>query len=93
MKAIWNGKVVAESDDTVVVGGYHYFPIDSVDEEILVESPAKSVCPWKGVASYYTVQVGGKSAHDAAFYYAKPSFLARKVKNRIAFWKGVRVEA
>ena len=93
MKAIWNGKVVAESDDTVVVEGFHYFPIDSVDEQVLVESSTRTICPWKGLASYYTVEVDGERAEDGAFYYPKPSFLARKVKSRIAFWKGVRVEA
>jgi uncharacterized protein (DUF427 family) len=93
MKAIWNGKVVAESDDTVVVEGFHYFPIDSVDEQVLVESSTRTICPWKGLASYYTVEVDGERAENGAFYYPKPSFLARKVKSRIAFWKGVRVEA
>lgn len=93
MKAMWNGKVIAESDDTVVVDGYHYFPIESVDHGYLAESSTRSVCPWKGAARYYTVEVDGKRSDDAAFYYAKPSFLVRKIKNRIALWKGVRVEA
>ncbi len=91
-RAVWNGKVIAESDDTVVVEGNHYFPVESVSREFLVSSRAHSLCPWKGVASYYSLEVDGKRLDNAAWYYRRPWPLARKVKNRIAFWHGVRVE-
>lgn len=92
-KAVWNGKVLAESDETIVVEGNHYFPEESLNREFFRQSSHHSVCPWKGVASYYTVEVDGESNENAAWYYPKPSFLARKVKDRVAFWNGVRVEA
>lgn len=92
MKAVWNGAVLAESDDTVVVEGNHYFPEDSVDGRYLRESSHHSLCPWKGVASYYTIEVDGEVNENAAWYYPHPSPLARKVKGRVAFWHGVRVE-
>jgi uncharacterized protein (DUF427 family) len=92
-KAIWNGMVIAESDDTVVVEGNHYFPRDSINDEYFAESPAHSVCPWKGVASYFDVVVDGHVNQGAAWYYASPSPAAADIKNRVAFWRGVRVEA
>lgn len=92
MRAIWNEAVLAESDDTVVVEGNHYFPEDSLNQEFFRASSHHSVCFWKGVASYYTVEVDGERNENAAWYYPKPSPLARKVKGRVAFWKGVRVE-
>lgn len=90
-KAIWNGTVIADSDDTVVVEGNHYFPLDSVKREYLVESNTHTVCPWKGLASYYTLEVDGKRNVDAAWYYPHPTLLARKVRGRVAFWRGVSV--
>ena len=92
-KAIWNGEVIAESDDTVVVEGNHYFPVDSVKREYLVASDTHTVCPWKGTASYFTLVVGGKHNEDAAWYYPTPSERAQKIQDRIAFWRGVEVVA
>jgi uncharacterized protein (DUF427 family) len=91
VKAIWNGVVVAESDDTVVVEGNHYFPVRSLVEEYFTPSETRSVCPWKGKASYYSVTVDGMSLPDAAWQYEHPSLLARKVKDRVAFWNGVQI--
>ena len=92
MKATWNGAVLAESDDTVVVEGNHYFPPDSVKREHFRESETHTVCPWKGTASYYDVVVGGDVNRDAAWYYPQPKDAARQIKDRVAFWRGVRVE-
>ncbi len=91
MKAIWNGKVVAESNDTIVVEGNHYFPLESVQADLLVPSKTTSVCSWKGTASYYTLRVGGRDNPDAVWYYADPKEAARQIKGRVAFWKGVEV--
>ena len=91
MKALWNGKVIAESDDTVVVEGNHYFPLASVDASVLEASGHTSVCPWKGTASYYSLNVGGERNPEAAWYYAEPKDAARQIKGRVAFWKGVTV--
>lgn len=92
MKAIWNGAVIAESGDTVVVEGNHYFPRTSVRAEYLRDSATHTVCPWKGVASYYTLAVNGAENPDAAWYYPDPKPAAEEIRDRIAFWKGVRVE-
>jgi len=91
MKAIWNGVVLAESDDTVVVEGNHYFPVESLSQEYFIPSDHQSVCLWKGVASYRSVTVDGAVNPDAAWEYESPSILARKVKGRVAFWRGVSV--
>ena len=91
MKATWNGAVIAESDDTVVVEGNHYFPIESVNNEFLVESAHTSMCPWKGTASYYSLQVDGEKNSNAAWYYADPKDAASEIRGRIAFWRGVEV--
>ena len=91
MKAIWNGKVVAESDNTVVVEGNHYFPKDAIKKEYFVDSDTHSVCPWKGTASYYTLAVDGQENADAAWYYPETSDLAKQIKDHVAFWKGVEV--
>ncbi|MCU1230923.1 MAG: hypothetical protein JWO97_3807 [Acidobacteria bacterium] len=91
MKAIWKDKVIAESDDTVVVEGNHYFPIESADRALLRESDSHTVCPWKGTASYYDVVVGDDVNRDAAWYYAEPKDAAKEIRGRIAFWHGVRV--
>lgn len=90
-KAIWNGAVLAESDDTVVVEGNHYFPPEAVNWEYFTESPTHTTCPWKGVASYYTIEVDGRQNRDAAWYYQEPSQAAAHIKNRVAFWRGVQV--
>lgn len=91
MKAIWNDKVIAESDDTVVVEGNHYFPEESVNKEFIQKSDTTSHCPWKGEASYYSLEVDGDTNKDAAWYYPQPSELAKHIKNKVAFWKGVDV--
>ncbi len=92
MKAIWNGQVIAESDDTVVVEGNHYFPPKDVKEEFFKSSDTQSVCHWKGTASYYNVEVDGKVNQDAAWYYPETSELAKNIKGFVAFWKGVKIE-
>ncbi len=92
-KAVWNGIVLADSDDTVVVEGNHYFPPDSINEEYFADSSAKTRCAWKGMASYYDVVVDGETNSGAAWYYPDPSAAAADIKDRVAFWRGVRVEA
>jgi uncharacterized protein (DUF427 family) len=92
MKAIWNGEVIAESSDTVVVEGNHYFPADSVKSEFLRPSSTHTTCPWKGLASYHSLEVGGQTNADAAWYYPDPKEPAQRIKGRIAFWKGVKIE-
>ena len=91
MRAIYNDQVIAESDNTVVVEGNHYFPADSVKKEFLTKSETHTTCPWKGVASYYNVIVNGHTAQDAAWYYPNPRTLAEGIKGHIAFWHGVKV--
>ena len=91
MKAIWNDTVLAESDDTVVVEGNHYFPPASVRREHFRESSTHTHCPWKGEASYYDVVVDDKVNRDAAWYYPEPKSAAQQIANRIAFWRGVTV--
>ena len=93
MKAVWNGAVIAGSDDTVVVEGNHYFPLASVDPGVLEASATTTVCSWKGTASYYTLKVGGQQNPDAAWSYADPKEAARQIRGRVAFWKGVKVTA
>jgi len=92
MKAIWNGVVVAESDQTVVVEGNHYFPAGSVRSDVLVPSDTTTHCPWKGEASYYTVRVGEQQNVDAAWYYPQPKAAAEEIRDHVAFWRGVTVE-
>jgi len=89
--ATWNGKVIAQSDETVVVEGNHYFPRDSVRSEYFKESSHSSICPWKGTASYYTLVVDGAENNDAAWYYPQPKEAAEQIRDRIAFWRGVQV--
>ena len=91
--ATWNGTVVAESSDTVVVEGNHYFPLSDVSAEHLAPSATTSVCPWKGTASYYSLVVDGAENRDAAWYYPTPSAAAQQIEGRVAFWKGVTVTA
>jgi uncharacterized protein (DUF427 family) len=92
MKATWKDAVLAESDETVVVEGNHYFPADAIKREHFRESGTHTVCPWKGTASYYDVVVGGDVNEDAAWYYPEPKDAAKEIKDRVAFWRGVKVE-
>ena len=91
-KAVWNGVVIAESDQTVVVEGNHYFPPDGVNRDYLVDNPAHTICPWKGTASYYDIVVGGQTNTGAAWYYPEPKPAASDIKDHVAFWRGVSVE-
>ena len=91
MKAIWNGQVIADSDDIVRVDGNAYFPFDSVHKDVLKDSATHSVCPWKGTASYYSLMVDGKENKDAAWFYPEPKQAASEIKGRVAFWNGVSV--
>ncbi len=91
MKAIWNNTVIAESAATVVVEGNHYFPPDSIVSEFFKPSATTSSCPWKGTASYYTLDVDGKENAGAAWYYPETKPAADEIKGHIAFWKGVQV--
>ena len=91
VEARWNGAVIASSDDTVVVDGNHYFPAGAVDQAVLRPSDTHSVCPWKGTASYYSIEVDGAQNRDAAWYYPEVKDAAAQIKGRVAFWKGVEV--
>ena len=91
MKAIWNNKIIAESDQTVVVENNHYFPQSAIKQEFFIESDKNTSCPWKGKASYYTVEVDGKTNQDAAWYYPEPKNAAKEIEGHVAFWKGVEV--
>ena len=91
MKAIWKGRVLADSDDTVVVDNNHYFPADSLDRALFEKSATTSVCGWKGKAEYYTIEVDGERNEDAAWYYPDPLEAAENIRGRVAFWKGVQV--
>ena len=91
MKAVWNGAVIADSDDTVVVEGNHYFPIGSVRADVLRPSDHHTVCGWKGTASYYTIAIGDAENRDAAWYYPEPKDAAKEIAGRVAFWRGVQV--
>ncbi|QDH78571.1 DUF427 domain-containing protein [Echinicola soli] len=92
MKAVFNDVIIAESDETIVLEGNHYFPPQSLKKEYFVESDYKTSCPWKGSASYYTVNVNGEVQEDAGWYYKSPSEAAKEIKDHVAFWKGVKVE-
>jgi uncharacterized protein (DUF427 family) len=91
MRAVWNGVTIARSDETVVVEGNHYFPEHSVDPAVLRRSWMRSLCPWKGLASYYHVEVDGRRSPNAAWTYRHPYPWVRRIKDRIAFWGGVEV--
>jgi uncharacterized protein (DUF427 family) len=91
MRAIWNGTTVADSNDTILLEGNHYFPPDSVDRDRLSATRMRSVCPWKGLARYYTVTAGGQENCDAAWSCARPFPWINKVRNHVAFWGGVEV--
>ena len=92
MKAVWNNATIAESDNTVVVEGNHYFPPDSVNKQYFQESSKHTTCQWKGEASYYNVVVDGQVNKDAAWYYPEPKPAAAEIKDHVAFWRGVQVE-
>jgi uncharacterized protein (DUF427 family) len=91
IEAYWNGSRIARSGDTVVVEGNHYFPRADVDASVLRDSSTTSVCPWKGTASYHSIEVAGATNTDAAWYYPDPKEAAAQIRDRIAFWKGVEV--
>lgn len=93
MKATWNGEVIAESTDTVIVEGNHYFPDSALKREFVVESAHRTSCPWKGTAHYYSLSVNGSENRDAVWYYPTPKSGAEQVAGRVAFWKGVQVTA
>ena len=91
MKATWNGEVIAETDDTVVVEGNHYFPADSLHRDFFSSSDKKTTCHWKGEASYFDITVKGQNNKAAAWYYPEPLLAAAGIKGRVAFWRGVVV--
>lgn len=92
MKAIWNGEVIAESNDTIIIEGNHYFPPTSIKEDFFKETATHTTCPWKGVASYYNIEVNGELNKDGAWYYPEVSSLAKGIKGYVAFWNGVEIE-
>ncbi len=91
VKAVWNDTVIAESDDTIIIEGNHYFPDFSLRKEFIKPSETTSVCGWKGTANYHSLVVDGKENRDAAWYYADPKPAAAEIRGRVAFWKGVQV--
>lgn len=91
MKAIWNNQIIAESDDTIVVEGNHYFPPNSVQMKYVVETTHHTSCPWKGVAAYYTLWVNGEENANAAWFYPEPKPEAEHITNYVAFWRGVEI--
>lgn len=91
MKAVWQSAVLADSDETIVIEGNHYFPPHSIRREYLRPSEKRSTCAWKGEASYYHVQVGDQTNQDAAWYYPEPKQGAKSIKNHVAFWRGVMI--
>ena len=92
-KAIWNGVVLAESDQTEMVEGNHYFPPQTINREYFKESSHNTICPWKGAASYYTIEVNGQKNENAAWYYPNPKDAASNIKDHVAFWRGVKIES
>lgn len=92
MKAIWNGKILAESNSTIVVENNHYFPDDSLNKDFFFLSNHHTSCPWKGQASYYNIEVDGKTNENGAWFYPSPKDEAMKIKNYVAFWQGVEVK-
>ena len=91
MKAIWNDQIIAESNQTVVIEGNHYFPPTSIAKRFFKASTTHTTCPWKGEASYYTLSVNGKENPDAAWFYPNPKAAASEIKDHVAFWKGVSI--
>ena len=92
MKAKWNDQVIAQSNNTIVVEGNHYFPADSIKKGFFKESSYTTTCPWKGTANYYHLEVDGKTNNNAAWYYPQPKDAAAQIKDMVAFWKGVEVQ-
>ncbi len=92
MKAIWNNQIIAESSETIVVENNHYFPSDSIKSELFDESDTKTTCPWKGEASYKSLEVNGETNKDAAWYYPQPKDAAKKIAGYFAFGKGINIE-
>ena len=92
MKAIWKDAVIAESDETIIVEGNHYFPPNSINQNFFQSNNHHTTCPWKGNASYYNIAVNGDMNSNAAWYYPNPNSAASNIKDYVAFWKGVRVE-
>ena len=91
MKAIWNGQVIAESEETIQIEGNHYFPRNTIDQSFFQGSETHTICPWKGTASYFNVVVDGQENKDAAWYYPDPRPAAEAIKDYVAFWRGVTV--
>ncbi len=91
LQAKWNSKIIAKSGNTVVVDGNHYFPRESVDQDILLDSDSTTICGWKGTARYYSLAIDGKTNENAAWYYLDPKEAAAEIKDHVAFWKGVEV--
>ena len=91
MKAIWNGEIIAESNDTIVVENNHYFPSHAVNQLYLRKSETNTTCPWKGIASYHSIEIAGQINKDAAWYYPNPKDAAKKIAGYISFWKGVKI--
>ncbi len=91
MKAVWNGAVLAESDQIIIVENNRYFPSESLNRSYIKESKTQTVCPWKGTASYYSLVVNGEINRDAAWYYPEPKEAVKQIKNHVAFWKGVQI--
>jgi uncharacterized protein (DUF427 family) len=91
MKAIWEGQILAESADTIIVENNHYFPPSSINRSFFINSDTTSICPWKGIASYYTIIVKNKENQDAAWYYPAPKEAAAEIKDYVAFWRGVEI--
>ncbi|WP_213521328.1 DUF427 domain-containing protein [Nonlabens sp.] len=92
MKAIWNNQIIAESDTTIIIENNHYFPANSINKKYFEDSNTTSKCPWKGTASYYSLEVNGKKNVDAAWYYAETKHAAKEIEGHVAFWKGVQME-
>lgn len=92
MKAIWNNKVIAETEETVIIENNHYFPADAINDEFFKKSSTHTSCPWKGEASYFSIEVDGEINKDAAWYYPDPKPAADAIKNHVAFWKGVELK-
>jgi uncharacterized protein (DUF427 family) len=91
MKAVWNGTVIAESNATVVIEGHHYFPPKDVHHEFLKPSETHTTCAWRGLASYYSIEVGGEMVKDAAWFYSAPRRAAEEIRDYVAFWRGVEI--
>lgn len=91
MKAIWKDTVIAESPKTIVIENNHYFPPDTIKRQYFKESDTKTLCPWKGTASYYNVEIDGNKNSDAAWFYPEPKNAAEEIRDHVAFWKGVQV--